>query len=522
VDDELRAPDHDAWVGVDPSIARYVRSLEVRLNNLAARLELVELIHRDELERKDREIAERDARIAALEREVALLREKVELSSRTSSKPPSLDPPSAPPRPSRRKGKRSRGGQPGHAFHARPLSAVAPAHVVEHRPDRCARCGSDLAGSDPQPLRHQVVDLPVPEPGRIEHRLHALVCRACGARTRARLPDGVPRSGFGPGVEATVATLSGACRLSHRTICQTLLDLFGVQMGLGSVTNVLARVSRWIREAVAEALAHVREADTAKHVDETAWHQRGSDGSNPSGKGAWLWVACTSDVAAFAVALSRAASVAKQLLGAFVHGTVVTDRYTAYSFIEGERHQVCWAHLRRDFERMSERAGESGVIGRKLVAVTKKLFAVWGKWHEGKIDEREWRAEAAAIRFRLRGLLTRGASLGVQPNERSVRSLTRNTCRELLAAEASMWTMVEREGVAMTNNAAERALRHAVLWRRASFGSQSARGAEVVAKLLTVVMTRRLQGRSAHAWLRETCVAALERRPPPSLVAPSI
>src|SRR5262245_25603780 len=88
VDDELRAPDHDAWIGVDLSIRHYVHSLEVRLNNLAARLDLVEIVHRDELERKDREIAERDARIRALEREVALLREKLDLTSRTSSKPP--------------------------------------------------------------------------------------------------------------------------------------------------------------------------------------------------------------------------------------------------------------------------------------------------------------------------------------------------------------------------------------------------------------------------------------------------
>src|SRR5262249_3217382 len=155
------------------------------------------------LERKDGEIAKRDARIQALEREVALLREKAELTSRNSSKPPSSDPPSAPPRPSRRKGKRSRGGQAGHAFHARPLSEVAPGDVREYRPERCARCGCELAGSDPEPLRHQVVDLPVPEPDIVEHRVHALACPRCGARTRARVPEGVSRSGFGPGVEAT-------------------------------------------------------------------------------------------------------------------------------------------------------------------------------------------------------------------------------------------------------------------------------------------------------------------------------
>ena len=85
-----------------------------------------------------------------------------------------------------------------------------------------------------------------------------------------------------------------------------------------------------------------------------------------------------------------------------------------------------------------------------------------------------------------------------------------------------MWLFLSDPEIGITNNLAERQLRHAVLWRRASFGSQSARGAALVAALLTVVMTRRQQGRSVHAYFVEACRAARAREAAPSLVQPTI
>jgi transposase len=157
VSDSIAKPSYDAWVGVDHEVVRFVKTLEAELNNLNIRLQYIELEHREQIARRDQVIADKDARIKRLEREVFLLREKADLTSRNSSKPPSLDPPSTPKRAPRVKGKRGRGGQPGHAFHARPLvpaEQVAPGSIVDHKPEHCAACGHGLAGEDPEPTRH--------------------------------------------------------------------------------------------------------------------------------------------------------------------------------------------------------------------------------------------------------------------------------------------------------------------------------------------------------------------------------
>jgi transposase len=525
VSDPIVRPSFDAWVGVDLEVLRFVQALEVQLNNLSVRLETIELEHREELARRDQIISERGARIQKLEREVGLLREKANLSSRNSSKPPSSDPPGAPKRAPKPKRKRSRGGQHGHSFCARPLvpaDQLAPEQIRDHRPEQCRACGERLEGTDSAPWRHQVVDLPVPAPLVVEHRLHALSCPSCGVLTRATLPDDVGASGFGPGVEAAVATLWSACRLSHRVIRTTMADLFGVAIGLGSISNILSRVGRHVAAPVSETRESVREAEETKHADETGWFQRGADGSNPSGRRAWLWVVATSAVTIFEVAMSRSQSVAKRLLGGFVRGVVVTDRYASYGYIELDQRQVCWAHLYRDFVRMGERSGEAGRIGRKLERLAETLFELWERRRAGRLRPEVWESETAALRFRMRGLLERGARLGVRADEQSERTRTKNTCGELLEVEAAIWHFLSDPEIGITNNLAERQLRHAVLWRRASFGSQSARGAELVAALLTVVMTRRKQGRSVHAYFVEACRAARARQALPSLVHPTI
>jgi hypothetical protein len=158
------------------------------------------------------------------------------------------------------------------------------------------------------------------------------------------------------------------------------------------------------------------------------------------------------------------------------------------------------------------------VLGRQLKRLTEKLFGLWGRYRDGTVAEAMWEAETFALRWRMKKLLERGAGVAVRKDERSGRTQTKNTCRELLALEPAMWRFLADPEVGMTNNAAERALRHAVLWRRVSFGSQSAVGAETAARLLTVVMTLRARGESAHAYLVEASRAAQEGRPGPTLL----
>ncbi len=134
------------------------------------------------------------------------LLEKVNRTSSNSSSPPSLDPPGFGKKPQQQKSSKKRGGQPGHQGHSRNLYPIeACSEVIDHQPQECNSCGEPLSGSDPNPYRHQIVEIPPISPLVIEHRLHQLTCTGCGALTRAILPEDVNPSGYGVGVVALVA-----------------------------------------------------------------------------------------------------------------------------------------------------------------------------------------------------------------------------------------------------------------------------------------------------------------------------
>ena len=95
---------------------------------------------------------------------------------------------------------------------------------------------------------------------------------------------------------------------------------------------------------------------------------------------------------------------------------------------------------------------------------------------------------------------------------------TRHTCLNILKVQPALWTFVDREGIEPTNNAAERALRRGVIWRRRSYGTQSANGSLFVERILTAVMTLRQQKRDVLDYLAAACKAVTLGTPAPSLL----
>jgi transposase len=260
-------------------------------------------------------------RLAALEEEVSRLRaenerlrEQARRSSHRVSQPPSSDAPSAPPRQQRQSSGRKRGAQPGHEGHQRKLYPLEACRSVNnHRPAQCGACGRALSGDDPNPLRHQVVELPEVKPLVDEHRLHQLQCPDCGKVTRATWPSEVSESGYGPRLAATVGLLSGPYRQSERQVQQALEDFYQVEVALGTVNTLRQEVSAAVAEPVAEATGFAQAQEVA-NADETGWVQGNSDGTNPERCKAWLWVRVTRWVMVFQVHLSRGQAAAKALL----------------------------------------------------------------------------------------------------------------------------------------------------------------------------------------------------------------
>jgi hypothetical protein len=119
------------------------------------------------------------------------------------------------------------------------------------------------------------------------------------------------------------------------------------------------RASEAIAPAVDEPREFVRWHEGVKNVDETTWYQRGADGSNEDGRGAFVWVAATGPVTVYDIALSRGQNVAEGLLGEVMSVMLVSDRYSGYRYINNDKR----AHLYRDFVRISERRGKAGGLG---------------------------------------------------------------------------------------------------------------------------------------------------------------
>ena len=177
-----------------------------------------------------------EQRIAQLEAEVRELTARLNQNSQNSSKPPSSDGPHVKRKPPRPTSGRKRGGQPGHPVHRRTLVPVEKVdEVIVCTPTYCRRCGQKLYGSDPQPHRHQVVELPPPVPHVREYQQQRLVCEHCGITTCGALPHGVPTTGYGPRFTSIVALCSGAYRMSKRMIAPFSREGWGIPRSLGEV-----------------------------------------------------------------------------------------------------------------------------------------------------------------------------------------------------------------------------------------------------------------------------------------------
>jgi transposase len=356
-----------------------------------------------------------------------------------------------------------------------------------------------LHGDDPEPIRHQVAEVPPVQPTVDEYRLHRLTCPRCRTSTCATLPPGVPKGAFGPRLRAILTVLAGGYRLGKRPIRQLASDLLGLTISTGMISRLERQAAAELAAPVEELRRYVRDAGSA-HIDETSWWL-GQDK-------AWLWGAVTRLVTVFTIATSRGAEVAKDLLGTDRRKVVISDRFKSYTWIK--RRQFCWAHLDRDFQAMVDRGGESAEVGRLLLGHSERLFDWWHRVRDGTMARATLRTNVAIMRFSFREDLRRGLASGC--------TKTAGTCRELLAGETHLWTFVRVEGVEPTNNDAERALRHGVIYRKLSGGTDSEAGSRFVERILTVVATCRRQDINVLDYLTRCYQAHLDGQPAPSLL----
>jgi len=432
------------------------------------------------------------------------LETRLKKTSRNSSRPPSSDPPGSPSSPKRKGSGKKRGGQPGHEGHHRPLLAESDVTCVLPRfPSSCGRCGESLPPSaDGKPVRRQVWELPTLRPHVTEYQFHGVVCPCCGERTVAVAGPDVPDGDFGPRAEATIAYLGAAFRLSVRERKRILAELWGLPISTGAIKRVDDRVSVRAESIYAVALEALRDAPVA-HSDETSWRIQGKRG--------WLWTGVARDLRVFRVDGRRSREAFERLFGADFRGTLITDRLASYDGQSEDDRQLCWAHLKRDFQGFADRPEPSiRAFGKEGLAVVKILFKGWRAFRDGRGDRDRLRQRLQPARERLADLLISGAETG--------HDTIVGFCNHLIKRAGALWAFLDVDGVEPTNNPAERALRPAVLWRKGSFGSQSESGCRFVERMLTLIATLRAQGRPLLEFITELCSAPLRGVGPPSIL----
>lgn len=477
-------------------IKRYgITPAEWAATPLSAQMALTMLEH--EIIRQDAQLAgyqkrlaalsERDEEIATLKLEVAKLREQLGQNSRNSSRPPSSDTLDQRAKRNRKTepSSRKRGAQPGHIGHGRNLKPTSTVdEIVEIKPINCQQCGNLLLGDDPQPMRRQVSELPIIKAQITEYRAHKLTCLVCGETNKAAWPAELPTGSFGPRAKAFVSYLTGRLAASHRDVVELMKVAFGLEMGLGSVSAIERQVSEALAGPVQTAVDYLKQ-QTVNYVDETSWREQN--------KLNWLWINASPTVTVFQVLASRSSAAAKTVIEKSSSAIITTDRYQAYNWLAISKRQICWAHLKRDFQAFVDRGGASATVGQILLAQTKVMFQLWHQVVAGTLSRADFAQAIEPIRQTVREQLEAGTNL--QHDQ------TRHTCANILQLESALWTFVSVPGVEPTNNNAERPLRRAVLWRKKSFGTQSQAGSQFVARMLTTLTSLRQQGRDLLDYL---------------------
>ena len=446
-----------------------------------------------------------EKRIAGLEAELGAVRAELEATKKTprnSSLPPSTEHPHAKPAPKKEKSGKKPGGQLGHPKHERALIPSEQCQaVISVQPEACRRCGEALTGSDPEPLRHQVWEIPEIKPLVTEYQLHRLTCPCCQESTCGQLPAGVPLSQGGPRLVALTALLMGCFKQSKRRVALFLEQVLNQPCSPGWVVKLQNQATAALTP-VYEELAQQLPTEDVLGIDESPTKQARLK--------AWLWTFVASTYTVFALRTTRAATVLQHLLTDAFDGVVNCDRAKMYWKIG--RPQWCWAHLKRDFQALIDHPDHQVKrLGRDLMRPTRELFRHWSRCRDGTITRIGMLRLMGPIRKEIDSLLLRGAFSG---NSKLV-----GMCTQLYDHRDYLWTFLDVEGVEPTNNISERALRPAVIWRKLSFGTQSARGSRFVETILTVVETCHRQSRNSFEYIAAAMQAHFAGRPAPSLLS---
>jgi len=441
---------------------------------------------RYELHVRDLRLKEKDQRIAQLEARVLELKMRAgSPQDAAASTPTSTVPPFV--KPDRPKGRRRKrpGREDGHPAALRPMPAKidqhqdVPLETDARRRPICPACRCRLSAL----RRHKriVEDLIRSVVRTTCYHTRSGRCPRCGKRVESRHPEqppaaNVPHGQLGLNALATAAILRVRHRLPFRQIVQLLADLPGLRLSPGGITKQVRRLSRWLDGKYRDLIRRMR-ASPRVHADETGWR---IDGRN-----FWLWAFTDPTFTLYHVDESRGGKVPLKMLGRAYQGTVIADFYGGYDRLAAPK-QRCLTHLMREVKDLGEAdaAFADCPLSRRLLRWCREALRLKKQW-DG-LGDAPYEMRASRLEDRLDALARSGGTWQ--------HADARRLCKRLTRHRAELTRFLWDRDLEGTNNAAERALRPAVVMRKVTGGSRSKAGAAAWAKLASLIRTADQQG----------------------------
>ena len=435
-----------------------------------------------ELHVRELRIKEQAKTIAQLQQQV----EELKKQALATSAPKQQAAPPTPPSFVKANVKRRRHKKPGRKQGHDP--AQRPMPKIDHHQDVplernargqaiCPQCRCRLA----QLRRHKrvVEDLIRSAVQTTCYHTHSGHCPNCGKRQESRAPQqpppaNVPHGQLGVHALTTAAILRVRHRLPFRQIAQLLMDLPGLRVSAGAIVKQIKRLARWLEGKYRDLIRHLRASERV-NGDETSWR---IDGRN-----FWLWAFTDPTFTLYHVDQSRGGKVPLKLLGKSFDGTLISDFYSAYDKLPGQK-QRCLTHLMREVRELGE-ADQSFAdcpLSRKLMRWCREALRLKKQWEQ--LERPEYEMKASRLEDRLEQL-----SIARWEHPDATR-LGKRLSRYRGQLTRFLWDQ-KLEG---TNNAAERALRPAVVMRKITGGSRSEDGAAAWATLASLLRTADQRG----------------------------
>lgn len=293
---------------------------------------------------------------------------------------------------------------------------------------------------------------------------------------------------------AMIVLLSKRYRNSRRLIREFLLEFLGIELSVGTIDQTIREAGRCVAPLEAQLIEALEKSELV-YVDETSWKQ--------SGKLFWLWVFKAATVAFFAVGKRNRTILFNFLLNSQFNGVLMSDGWFVYR--DYANRLRCWAHLIRKARGLAESHNC------EISDAGKKMLALFIKFQNAIYDARDkilQDIKLPSLAIQLANEIEELKALCIAYQECKHDKL-KAFSRELLHDWNIIFRQLHDPLLPLTNNEAERMLRHWVIDRRLSHGTRTLEGTHTFSLLASVIETCRIRG--APIWNYLTSVIAAAR-----------